>query len=210
MKRIACAAVIAVSAVICGSALPMLAATPAWAGDIEDCDNAEALIRTDPARAVAACRRLAGQGDAIAQYNLGLMYYNGRGILRDYAEAVRWYRKAADQGDADAQNNLGAMYHDGQGVPQDYAEAVRWFRKAADQGHTDAQSNLGLMYKYGRGVPRDHVAAYIWFNLAAAGWPAYLGENVAASARDGIAASMTPQQIATAQRRSAEWRPHNQ
>ena len=49
----------------------------------------------------------ADQGHADAQYNLGLMYANGEGVVEDDAEAVRWYRLAADQGHADAQHNLG-------------------------------------------------------------------------------------------------------
>ena len=47
-------------------------------------------------------RLAADQGDAAAQFNLGVMYDNGRGVLKDEAEAVRWYRLAAEQGDADA------------------------------------------------------------------------------------------------------------
>ena len=41
---------------------------------------------------------LADQGLAGAQFNLGIMYANGRGVVEDDAEAVRWYRLAADQG----------------------------------------------------------------------------------------------------------------
>ena len=38
------------------------------------------------------------QGDAIAQFNLGWMYRDGRGVDRDDYEAVYWYRKSAEQG----------------------------------------------------------------------------------------------------------------
>jgi TPR repeat protein len=40
-------------------------------------------------------RALAEQGDANAQYNLGVSYANGLGVPEDDAEAVRWYRLAA-------------------------------------------------------------------------------------------------------------------
>jgi TPR repeat protein len=56
-------------------------------------------------------RLAADQGDADAQFNLGVMYDTGRGVPQDDAEAERWYRLAADQGDANAQSNLGVMYH---------------------------------------------------------------------------------------------------
>ena len=50
--------------------------------------------------------QLAEQGNADAQYNLGVMYYNGRGVRQDYAEAVKWYRQAAEQGYPQAQYNF--------------------------------------------------------------------------------------------------------
>ena len=40
----------------------------------------------------------AEQGNESAQYNLGNMYANGRGVPKDDAEAVRWYRLVAEQG----------------------------------------------------------------------------------------------------------------
>ena len=59
------------------------------------------------ADSVDELRKKAEAGDAAAQYNLGVMYANGNGVLSDSAEAVRWYRKSAKQGNADAQSNLG-------------------------------------------------------------------------------------------------------
>ena len=76
----------------------------------------------------AQYRKAAEQGDAVAQCNLGVCYYNGDGVPRDYTEAVRWFRKAAEQGNAGAQHNLGVCYAKGHGVPQDYTEAARWWR----------------------------------------------------------------------------------
>ena len=88
------------------------------------------------------CRAAAEQGDADAQYNLGVRYQTGRGVKQDDAEAVNWYRQAAAQGNATGQNNLGVMYRDGHGVKQDDAEAVNWYRQAAAQGNAYAQYNL--------------------------------------------------------------------
>jgi len=73
----------------------------------------------------------AEQGQASAQYNLGVMYDNGQGVPQDYKEAVRWFRVAAEQGHASAQNNLGFMYSEGQGVPQDFIQAHLWYNLAA-------------------------------------------------------------------------------
>ncbi len=110
---------------------------------------------------------LAEEGDALAQYNLGIIYSNGHGVPQDDAEAVRWYRLAAEQGVASAQFTLGVMYDKGSGVPQDYVEAVRWYRLAAEQGFALAQFNLGVMYDKGSGVPQDYVEAVRWYRFAA-------------------------------------------
>ena len=48
----------------------------------------------------------AAQGDTDAQYNLGLWYENGYGVMKDAPEALKWYGKAAEKGDAEAKENL--------------------------------------------------------------------------------------------------------
>jgi len=187
--------------------LSLSLAAPVLAGPLED--GAAAYTRGDYATALQLFRSLADQGDASAQNYLGFMYEKGRGVPQDYAAAVTWYRKAAEQGDATAQHNLGWMYANGQGVPQDYAVAVTWYRKAAEQGDANAQNNLGVMYVNGQGVPQDYVQAHKWFNLAAARFPGSEPKRreAAVENRDRIAAKMTPQQIAEAQRLAREWQP---
>jgi len=84
-------------------------------------------------------RVLAEQGDALAQYDLGAMYYNGFGVPKDDAEVARWYRLAAEQGDAYAQTGLGFLYALGEGVPEDSVLAYMWLNLAAAQGIVHAQ-----------------------------------------------------------------------
>ena len=90
-------------------------------------------------------KRLAEQGYALAQYNLGFMYNNGRGFPENDAEAVRWYRLAAEQGNASAQQNLGVMYVNGDGVPQNNVRAYVWYSVAAAQGNEDARTNRDII-----------------------------------------------------------------
>ena len=179
-------------------------ASPATAGPWEDAYN-----RGDYATAVQELRPPAKQGNAQAQYNLGVMYHRGLGVPQDYREAVRWFRKAAEQGSADAQNNLGAMYGNGLGVSQDHREAVRWYSKAAEQGSADAQGNLGVMYGNGKGVTQDYVLSHMWLNLAVSRFLASEKENrdKAIKDRDIVAGVMTPAQIAAAQKLAREWKP---
>jgi uncharacterized protein len=151
-------------------------------------------------------RQAAEQELAGAQSSLGALYAAGKGVPQDYSEALGWYRKAADKGDPVGQTLLGSMYDQGQGVPQDYAEAVRWYRKAADQGLAQAQRMLGLMYGQGQGIPQDYVQAHLWLNLAASRENGDAHSKDAAL-RDEIAAQMTSQQLAEAQRLAGEWKP---
>ena len=84
-------------------------------------------------------RVLAEQGDAISQYNLGLMYDRGVGVPEDDVEAVRWHRLAAEQGYAIAQYQLGYMYALGEGVPEDDVLAYMWVHLAAAEGNENAR-----------------------------------------------------------------------
>ena len=84
-------------------------------------------------------RQAAEQGDATAQYNLGVMYANGRGVPKDDTEAVRWYRLAAEQGQADAQYGLGIMYATGRGVLKDSVLAHMWSNIASANGDEAAR-----------------------------------------------------------------------
>lgn len=77
-------------------------------------------------------QRLANQGDAIAQFDLGEIYEDGNGVNQDYAKAFEWYQKAANQGDARAQFKLGAMYEKGEGVRQNIVAAKEYFGRACD------------------------------------------------------------------------------
>jgi hypothetical protein len=162
----------------------------------------DAFNRGDFATALRKWRPLAEQGDALAQYNLGVLYRKGRGVPQDDVQARQWYEKAAAQGQAKAQYNLGTLYLNGGGVPKDYQQALRWFRMAADQGEALAQTKIGIMYDDGQDVPHDFVQAHKWYNLAATN-----GDKPAAELRDALAKQMTPAQIAEAQQLAREWKP---
>src|SRR5436190_14425844 len=126
----------------------------AVAGPLEDARAAR--DRGDDATALRLIRPLADQGNADAQYILGIIYFAGQGVPKNGAEAAKWFRLAADQGNADAQCSLGVMYGHGHGVPPNYTEAIKWFRVAADQGNAIAQFNLGVMYDRGQGVSQNY------------------------------------------------------
>ena len=75
----------------------------------------------------------AEQGHADTQNKLGLMYFHGKGVPKDYEQAYAWFTKAAEQGHTNAQSNLGLMYYTGEGIPKDYIQAYAWWNIAASQ-----------------------------------------------------------------------------
>jgi len=115
----------------------------------------------------AALLAKANAGEAEAQYQLGNMYYLGRGVRRDYAQAEFWFRKAAEQGDPDSEFMLGGLYHFGHGIPQDNAQGFAWIMKAAEQGHTDAEFFISTCYGEGWGVAKDNTQEMAWLRKGA-------------------------------------------
>ncbi len=115
--------------------LLFMLAAPAWA-DYQA--GVDAYERGDYETALKEWRPLAEQGDADAQFNLGVMYDMGLGVPQDYQEAMKWYWLAAEQGNTGAQNNLGFMYGNAQGVPKDYVLAHMWLNLVAAKGLKDA------------------------------------------------------------------------
>ena len=87
----------------------------------------------------------AEQGDAKAQYNLGVIFANGKGVPKNDSKAVKWYRKAAEQGHAGGQFGLGSAYFLGRGVPENYLQAYMWLALAKAQGHEKAAKGLDVV-----------------------------------------------------------------
>jgi len=178
----------------------LIGSSPVYADNLQD--GVAAYQRQDYKEAAKWYRLSAEQGTAEAQFNLGLIYANGRGVPQDHKEAVKWFRLSGEQGFAEAQFNLGLMYAKGRGVPQDHKEAVKWYRLSTKQGTAEAQYNLGLMYAKGRGVPQDYVLTHMWFNIAGSN-----GMKDAIKNRAIVEKRMTQQQIEKAQEMARNWKP---
>jgi hypothetical protein len=129
-------------------------------------EAAEAIERQDYQAAYRALLPLADGGDAQSQRCLGVMYYEGRGVPRNYAQAVEWFRSAAAQEDVQAQHSLGFLFESGRGVAQSWRDAEKWYRRAADQGYAPSVFALGVMFEFGRGVQQDEAEAINWYRKA--------------------------------------------
>ena len=145
--------------------LLIFSCSTAWTADYAK--GVAAYRAGDFATALAEWKPLAEQGNAVAQFHLGVIHTRGQGVIKDDKEAVKWYRLAAEQGMAVAQFNLANMYIKGEGVLKDDKEAVKWLRLAAEQGMARAQTQLGTMYEKGHGVVEDDEMAARWYTSAA-------------------------------------------
>ncbi len=110
-----------------------------------------AYQRGDFETARSLWQKAATEGDASAQYNLGLIYSEGRGVVRNPEVAISWWRLAAENGHAQAQHNLALAYISGEtNVPGVSKEprldaAFVWLREAARQGLASSRFILGSM-----------------------------------------------------------------
>ena len=178
----------------------------AGVGHAADFDKGIAAFdKGDFAAALIEWKPLAKKGDADAQFNVGLLYEQGKGVpvdgnskamdyeiaAQNYVTAMKWYTLAAAQGYAQAQTQLGAMYYNGQGVVQDYKTAMKWFTLAAEEGNGSAQYGLSIMHARGQSVAQDDVYAHMWANIAASTTDSWM----MAELRDLLAQRMTRVQI---------------
>lgn len=185
----------------------MLAAAviaPALGGPLEE--GMDAYRAREFAKAAELWRPLADQGVAVAQYRLGILYAEGKGVEQNDATAFTWMQRAAAQGNADAQYDIGASYFGGIGVEKSEKEAAKWFLRAANQGNPLAQLNLGLLYASGNGVPQDNVEAFKWLQIAFNGLPAGGPRMDAAKAMQDVSAKLRWDEVDEAKARAHGWK----
>jgi uncharacterized protein len=126
----------------------------------------EAVQRGDFDTAFREFSLAAEEGLDVAQYNLAILYFTGRGVNQDYQQAFSWTSKAAEQGHIGAQFNLGVLYYAGDGTRRDRSLAFAWYERAARAGHAQAQYNLATMYRDGIGTVKDIINAHAWASLS--------------------------------------------
>ena len=131
----------------------------------------------------------------IAQFNLGVMYEQGRGVPYSLKHACKLYTKAANKGHAEACFYIGLKYQEGAKttgtkrkpgavvIKPDIKLAIRYFRVAAEKGIVDAAVNIGVIYKHaklleGGADGEDPRKALRWFKKAAKAGDAKAAEMV--------------------------------
>ena len=138
----------------------------------------------------------ADKGDTQSQYELAVSAPTDE-------EMLRWQRllsEKAQRGDPHAQYWLSKYYYSRDKI-EDF---VRWRCYAANQGYPEAQFSIGRSYQYGdETTERDPILAHMWLALAEASTV----RSVRSAYSEALVKSMSPTQIAEAERLVAEWKP---
>jgi uncharacterized protein len=121
----------------------------------------------DYRKAVSSWKAAAEKGQVRASYNLGLAYFNGYGVERNYSESYRFWKTAAEAGHAEAQAGLAELYYQGIGVQKNPSEYLRWITRSAEAGSARSQYNLGMSYAEGDLAPQDAGKALYWLQQSA-------------------------------------------
>ena len=66
-------------------------------------------VERDVKMAVVWFQKAANQGNAMAQYQLGVCLENGIGVVKDEREAIEWYKKAAELGHEEARERMKSL-----------------------------------------------------------------------------------------------------
>jgi TPR repeat protein len=119
------------------------------------------FLAREPGRAVDLYRKAAQQGDPLAGWLAGRLYFLGTAGVADREAAQKWLKLSADQNNAYGAYYLGRLMAD-----RDYTKAPRLYKIAADQGLPQAQYYYAKTLRDGRGIPQDRFTAYIWYTIA--------------------------------------------
>lgn len=133
-----------------------------------------------------ANKESAKEKDAESLYNLGMNYYKGKGVNKDYAEAVKYLEEAVVMNHHEAEFTLGYCYFNGYGVNKSHQEAFKLYLKAAEGGSVKGMCNLAICYKFGYGVKESASQAAVWFEKAAGLKNYYAQCELAILYRDGL------------------------
>ena len=138
-------------------------------------DNARDAVQAQDYKTAAACYRSAADNEKCSEsplcgkilFELGNLYYDGKGVDQSFVLAESYYQKASDFGNDNAMFRLGGIYERGAGLRQSYEKAAFYYRNAAELGHPYAAIALGDLYFAGQGVEQSYEKAETYYRMAA-------------------------------------------
>ena len=126
----------------------------------------QALEQRDYKTALYYLSLFAANGDAKANYNLGIMYRDGLGIKKDDVQSLAHFIEAAENGHMPGNYAVGLAFLTGKGSDIDVDVAIHYFSEAALLGHAISPVEIGRLYFRGGLVEKDFVSAHFWWSLA--------------------------------------------
>ena len=141
------------------------------------------LVARDEGKATEHYFLAAAGGMPQAKFNLGLMYYEGRGVRKDCGRAMRLWEGAAALNHAKSMVTLAEKYFNGltpvpgsntsevEGcVHQDFGKALHYWGLAAELDHPKAIYSLAIVHELGVGVEASEARARALYELSAYCW----------------------------------------
>ena len=122
--------------------------------------NADSL---EPCRKIYDKHSISYMGEGEYMDRLGVAYYKGNGVLRDYATAIRYHYQACKLGSAQGCNHAGYMYDQGEAVRQSHSIARKYFMLSCNYGSYLGCYNLAIIYEYGQGMKRSDTKAVKYY-----------------------------------------------
>ena len=141
--------------------LPLMAKTEPFTAGLT------ALSREHATTAYRAWLKVAENGDAEGQNNVGFLYERGLGVSQDYKKAEAWYMMASSQGLASAKHNLAMLTYKGHINNKDWRKSVEWLKEADKMDFGPSTYMLGVLYMRGEGIFKDREQALKLFEKAA-------------------------------------------
>lgn len=130
-------------------------------------------------------------GNYMAAYNMGLVYYYGQGVTANGAEALRWFRAAESAYRALGQHRvfwpatvyIAQILEHGYGVAKNEKEALEYWERAAKANEAEGLYGYGMAILSGKGNVQNPYRAYPILLNAANRW--HVGAMVALAKYQG-------------------------
>ena len=161
--------------------------TDAQAGDVkaqvflgDAYDNGLLNYPKNPKIATQWFQEAAENGDALAQLEMGVRYFLGKGVRQNDQTAITYFTQAAEQNCPIAESNLGLIYSLGYGLAIDLVKGIAWLKRAAEHGQVESMRRLAGYYNSGcSALQQDLKEAFFWYTKAAEQGDAYSQYNLA-------------------------------
>lgn len=107
------------------------------------------------------------ENDPETQYQIGILYKNGKVVPYDIQKALLYLNTAVDKNHPIAQFTIGLLYYEGKVVKKCFDQAKKFFELSANQNNAEALDYLGNIYYKGENVEKNYEKAFQYFELSA-------------------------------------------